>query len=281
MSILTRVEKSQKISLKKFDPSDTGDWTKDKAVEKSAKLLDELRTLQEWLYAAGTHSVLIVLQGMDTSGKDGLIEHVMSTVNPQGCDVASFKVPTDLEKKHDFLWRVHQQAPAKGMITIFNRSHYEDVLVTRVHDLVDKKTISRRYGQINEFEQILAANNTIIMKFFLNISKDEQEKRLIARETMPEKAWKLSVDDWKERRFWDDYQSAYEAALSVTGSEEAPWFMVPANHKWFRNVAVAETVVETLRPYQKGWMESLKELGKQRLQEVLQLRQEEERKRVG
>lgn len=281
MSLLTRIDKPQKINLKKFDPSDTADWTKEKAELKSEKLLEELRVLQEWLYAAGTHSVLIVLQGMDTSGKDGLIEHVMSTVNPQGCVVAGFKVPTELEKKHDFLWRVHQQAPAKGMIAIFNRSHYEDVLVTKVHGLVDKKTIAKRYELINEFEQLLVASNTIVLKFYLGISKDEQERRLIARETMPEKAWKLSVDDWKERQFWQNYEQAYEDALSVTGTDKSPWYLVPANHKWFRNVAVAQTVVETLRPYRKQWMESLKVLGEQRLQEVLKVRQEEEKKRLG
>jgi PPK2 family polyphosphate:nucleotide phosphotransferase len=278
MALLTKIDKPQKVSLKKFDPADTQGWSKDKTIEKNAELLDELRVLQEWMYAAATHSLLIVLQGMDTSGKDGSIEHVMSTANPQGCAVAGFKVPTELERKHDFLWRVHAQAPAKGMITIFNRSHYEDVLVTRVHNLVDKKTIDRRYDLINDFEKLLAANSTIIIKFYLGISKDEQEKRLIARETMPEKAWKLSADDWKERQFWNEYDEAYEAALSVTGSEHAPWYLVPANHKWFRNLALAQTVVEALRPFKKGWEGSLKELGEQRLQEVLKLREGEVKK---
>jgi len=277
MALLTKIDKSEKVSLKKFDPADTKDWTKEKAAEKNTALLDELRVLQEWMYAASTHSMLIVLQGMDTSGKDGSIEHVMSTVNPQGCNVAGFKVPSQLEQKHDFLWRVHAQAPSKGMITIFNRSHYEDVLVTKVHNLVDNKTITKRYDLINDFEKLLAASNTIIVKFYLGISRDEQERRLIARETMPEKAWKLSVDDWKERQFWSQYEEAYEAALSVTGTEYAPWYLVPANHKWFRNLALAQTVVEALQPYRKGWEESLKELGEQRLKEVLKLRGEEQR----
>lgn len=174
------------------------------------------------MYAAQTHSVLIVLQGLDTSGKDGTIAHVMSDMNPQGCAVASFKVPTPDEAAHDFLWRIHKQTPPKGMMTIFNRSHYEDVLITRVHKLVPDDVVRTRYGQIKDFEKLLTDENTIVLKFFLHLSKDQQKARLEAREQDPEKAWKLSAADWKERGFWDDYTTAYEDALGATSAPHAP-----------------------------------------------------------
>lgn len=272
MSYAVKLDKEQKVKLSAIDPDDTGDAHKDASKVALAELGEQLCELQEWLYAAQKHSVLIVLQGLDTSGKDGTISHVMATVNPQGCAVASFKVPTAEELGHDFLWRVHKQAPAKGTITIFNRSHYEDVLVTRVHKLIDKKTWEDRYAHINNFESLLADNNTIILKFFLHISKKEQEERLLAREQDEEKAWKLSPGDWEERKFWDDYTNAYEDALGATATKNAPWYVVPADHKWYRNLAIATTLVETLRPYKDEWQEALKKLGEERKAELQEMR---------
>lgn len=272
MSHAIKVDKEQKIKLGDIDPDDKGGEQKEISTVMLAKLGQELCELQEWLYAAQSHSVLIVLQGLDTSGKDGTIAHVMATMNPQGCDVASFKVPTTLESAHDFLWRVHQQAPAKGMITIFNRSHYEDVLVTRVHKLIDKKTWEARYEQIKSFEKLLADSNTIVLKFFLHISKKEQEERLLAREKDEEKSWKLSPGDWEERQFWNAYTEAYEEAIGETGTKYAPWYIVPADHKWFRNLAIATAIVDTLRPYKDDWEKTLKKLGEERKAELQQVR---------
>ncbi len=275
MSYATKIDKEQKIKLNDYSPDDKGDEDKDTSAVVLAKLGEELTGLQEWLYAAQTHSVLIVLQGLDTSGKDGTIAHVMASMNPQGCEVASFKVPTPLEAAHDFLWRIHQQTPAKGMMTIFNRSHYEDVLVTRVHKMVPDEVVKKRYAHIKNFEQELADDNTIILKFFLNISKDEQKARLEAREQDEEKAWKLSPGDWEERQFWDAYTDAYEDALGATASKSAPWYIVPADRKWFRNLAIATTLVETLRPYKKDWEETLKKVGAERKAELAEVRRTE------
>lgn len=269
-----KLDTEQKINLGDYAPDADGGKTlsKNESVDLLATLGTELNSLQEWMYAAQTHSVLIVLQGLDTSGKDGTIAHVMSAMNPQGCAVASFKVPTPDEAAHDFLWRIHKQTPPKGMMTIFNRSHYEDVLVTRVHKLVADDVVQTRYGQINDFEKLLTDENTIVLKFFLHLSKDEQKARLLAREQDPEKAWKLSAADWKERGFWDDYTTAYEDALGQTAVPHAPWYIVPADHKWFRNVAVATALVETLRPYKAGWQKSLEAIGKQRRAELAAMR---------
>jgi PPK2 family polyphosphate:nucleotide phosphotransferase len=272
LSYAIKLDKPQKIKLDDYDPGDTGKARKDKSAEELAALNAELSGLQEWLYAAQRNSVLIVLQGLDTSGKDGTIAHVMSSVNPQGCDVASFKVPTPQEAAHDFLWRIHQKTPAKGMMTIFNRSHYEDVLVTRVHDTITQGECDRRYGDIRHFEQLLADSGTLILKFFLHISPDEQEKRLLAREKDQEKSWKLSPGDWEERQYWPEYQKAYADALGATADKHAPWYVVPANHKWFRNLAIAETVVKTLRAHKGDWQETLKTLGEQRRAELDKMR---------
>ena len=261
MTYAAKLDKEQKIKLGDYDSDDKSGEDKDASAVALAQLGAELSGLQEWLYAAQTHSVLIVLQGLDTSGKDGTIAHVMASMNPQGCDVASFKVPTPEELSHDFLWRVHQKTPPKGTVAIFNRSHYEDVLVTRVHKLVTEEVVKDRYAQIKNFEKLLADNNTIILKFFLHISKDEQKARLIAREEDEEKAWKLSPGDWEERQFWDDYTDAYEKALGATATKAAPWYVVPADRKWFRNLAVATALVETLRPYKAEWEETLKKAG--------------------
>lgn len=246
-----QVKPDSKLNLSDFDPDDTGDYEKndedkEKAKIATEKLIIQLSELQERLYANSSHSLLIVLQGMDTSGKDGTIKNVMSGVNPQGCKVVTFKTPSAEELTHDFLWRVHQKAPAKGQIGIFNRSHYEDVLITRVHDLISDKVAKQRFNQINEFEELLAENGTIILKFFLHISKAEQKQRLEERIKNPEKRWKFNVTDLKERKLWDSYQQAFEAMLAATSTGHAPWHIVPANYKWYRNLIIADGVVNAL-----------------------------------
>ena len=256
------VEPGEVVRLTRVDPNERGGLDRDAAATQQQDLTAELRHLQELLAAAATHSVLVVLQGMDTAGKDGTISHVMSSVNPQGCQVVAFKTPTAEEAAHDFLWRVHHAAPARGMLTIFNRSHYEDVLVARVHELVSRDVWTRRYDQINHFESLLISEGTIIVKFYLHISSDEQDKRLLAREKDRDKAWKLSPADWVERRSWDAYMAAYEDALSRCATKAAPWFIVPANHKWVRNLAIAGTLVQTLRPYADDWTRALEARGR-------------------
>jgi PPK2 family polyphosphate:nucleotide phosphotransferase len=202
--------------------------------------------LQERLYANATQSLLIVLQGMDTSGKDGTIRNVMSGVNPQGCKVVAFKAPSKDELAHDFLWRVHREVPPKGYIGIFNRSHYEDVLITRVHGGVSDKEAKQRFNQIKEFEELLYESGTVILKFFLHISKAEQKERLESRIADPEKRWKWNSGDLEERKLWDEYMYAFEDVISATSTEQAPWYAVPANRKWYRDLVVADRVVDTL-----------------------------------
>src|SRR5258706_2360344 len=238
----------EKVNLKDYDPDYTGNFQSKEDVEMLVtEHILELRDLQRILYAESKPSVLVVLQAMDTGGKDGTIRHVFSGVNPQGVNVTSFKAPTPQEAAHDFLWRIHQTTPAKGYIQIFNRSHYEDVLVVRVHDLLPKKVGKARYDQINEFEQYLVENDTVILKFFLHISKEEQKKRLESRIKNPKKQWKFNPDDLKERELWDDYMGAYEDALTKCNTENAPWHIVPANKKGYRNFVGTETIVSTLR----------------------------------
>ena len=245
------VKPGSKLSLKKCDPDDTGpfkknDNSKAKAKVETEQLTARLSCVQERLYAVGSRSLLIVLQGMDTSGKDGTIKHVMSGVNPQGCKVVSFKSPTSKELAHDFLWRVHNEVPAKGQLGIFNRSHYEDVLITWVHGWVSETVVKRRFNQIKEFEELLVENGTSIVKIFLHISKDEQKERLEARIHDPEKRWKWNSGDLEERKLWNDYMAAFEAVISATSTEQAPWYIVPANRKWYRNLVVAQLVVAAL-----------------------------------
>ena len=240
------VKPGKKVNLADHDPDDTHGLTKpmaDRQLEKHRAKLDQL---QELLYAGKQHSLLIVLQAMDAGGKDGTIRHVMAGVNPQSCHVASFKAPTDLELGHDFLWRVHKVVPIKGTIGIFNRSHYEDVLIARVHKLVPKSVWSKRYAHINEFERLLADSDVKILKFFLHISKDEQKKRLEQRLADPNKRWKVSPADFEERKLWYQYMNAYEVALSKCSAEWAPWYVIPANQKWFRNCAISQIIVEAL-----------------------------------
>jgi len=274
MQLAWKVDEGSKVKLKDYDP-DAVDKHMDRALAAAEmdKLSVELGELQQLLAAAQHHSLLIVLQGMDTSGKDGTIRHVMAQVNPLGCEVRSFKGPTSRERTHDFLWRVHRVVPGRGMISIFNRSHYEDVLVVRVHDLVPEKVWRRRYAAINHFERLLSQNAMIILKFYLHISNAEQERRLLARQEDQTKAWKLSSADWAERKYWNAYQEAYQDALAKCSTEEAPWYIVPANHKWYRDLLVARTLVSTLRPYKKEWQAQLVERGEHELTLIEQLQQ--------
>jgi len=238
------VEPGEKLHLDKRDPAETlGLKKNDAALLKHVRRLGELQHL---LYADKRYALLIVLQALDAGGKDGTIAHVMSGVNPQGCQVTSFKAPTQEELDHDFLWRIHKAVPPRGIIGIFNRSQYEDVLIVRVHDLVPKRVWSKRYDEINDFEKMLSENGVVILKFFLHISKDEQLQRFQARLEDPEKNWKLSLPDFKEREHWDDYMKAYEDALTKCSTKHAPWFVIPANHKWFRNLAISSIIIETL-----------------------------------
>jgi PPK2 family polyphosphate:nucleotide phosphotransferase len=240
-----RVPPGSKVKLEDIDPAFKDHHKNRKeAAEEIEHDQKKLRKLQELLYADGRCSLLICLQGMDTGGKDGTIDHFLSAMNPQGCRVAAFKEPTAKELAHDFLWRVHQSAPAKGEVVIFNRSHYEDVLVVRVHNLVPQAVWSRRYEQINAFEKGLVESGTHILKFYLHISKKEQLSRFKKRLDDPAKQWKISEADYKEREFWGDYRKAYQDALSRCSTPHAPWFVIPADHKWFRNLAIARVVVE-------------------------------------
>ena len=246
-----RVEPGTKVNLARFDPSGTYGHTKAESDKELAAGLVRLTGLQDRLWAEAKHPVLVVLQGIDAAGKDGTLGHVMSAFNPQGCPVTDFKIPSPLEISHDYLWRVHQHAPAKGEIGIFNRSHYEDVMVVRVHELVPKATWKRRYEQINHWEQMLVEEGTTVVKFFLVIDRDEQRQRLQDRYDDPTKRWKFKMGDLAERALWDNYTQAFEEALSRCSTAAAPWYVIPANRNWFRNLAVAEIlgdVLEDLKP---------------------------------
>ncbi len=242
-----RVRPGHRVQLDKIDPSATpGVESKKAAAELFAPLNERLADLQTRLWAAHRQKMLVVLQGMDTSGKDGTIQHVFREVNPLGVNVAAFKAPSEEELAHDFLWRVHQRVPGSGQMTIFNRSHYEDVLAVRVRKLAPKAVWKARYEQIVEFERLLAATGTVVIKFFLHIDRDEQKKRLEERLSDPQKRWKFRRGDLDDRRFWDDYMRAYEDAIAKTSTDEAPWYVVPANRKWYRNLVVATVLVEKL-----------------------------------
>lgn len=225
------------------------------------KLGERMEELFDLMFFAGQNSLLLVLQGMDAAGKDGTIRHLLRFCHAQSCCVASFKVPTPVELAHDFLWRCHAQTPGKGEITIFNRSHYEDVGIVRVHGFVPEKVWQGRYEMINDFEKSLVKSGTIVLKVFLHISNSEQEERLIERENDPVAAWKLSAGDWKEREFWDEYQEAYSDAIAKCSDVDAPWLVVPADKKWWRNYVVTSQIVAMLEPYEKGWRSRLEEIG--------------------
>ena len=261
MAYAIRLTGEERVDLRAIDPDADGGLDEATGKTRLAELAEELGDLQELFYAAGTQALLVVLQGMDTSGKDGTIRHVFADVDPQGIRVVPFKVPTQLEQAHDFLWRIHRHTPEKGMMVVFNRSHYEDVVVPRVHDRLPEPVWRDRYDHINAFERLLAESGTLVAKFYLHISKEEQEERLLARERDVAKAWKLSSQDWIERRSWDDYLVAYQDAINVCSSPHAPWYVVPADRKWFRNLAVAEALVELLRPHRERWLAALRERG--------------------
>lgn len=235
--------------------------TREEADKKIKDLGEELFELQDLLWGARTHSVLVVLQGRDSAGKDGSIKNVAGYLNPRGVNVVSFGVPTREEQEHDFLWRIHKHTPRKGEFSIFNRSHYEDILVVRVHKLAPESIWKERFGHIHDFEELLSEHNTIILKYFLHITKDEQEKRLLEREKDARKAWKLNPNDWKERDHWGTYTTAYEEAISRTAHKRAPWIVVPANSKWYRDLVIAKSLVDTLQQYKKEWQDKLDQIG--------------------
>jgi len=253
-----RVRPDKKFRLEDHDPGFTGRFeSKEDGKRHLEKGLEKLRDLQEKLYAQDQWAVLLIFQAMDAAGKDSVVEHVMSGVNPQGCQVYSFKQPSSEELDHDFLWRTTRCLPERGRIGVFNRSYYEEVLVVRVHPqilakqklpttLVTDRIWKERYEDIGAFERYLSRNGTVIRKFFLNVSKDEQRQRFLARLDQPEKNWKFAAADVQERQHWDDYMKAYEKMIEATTSEEAPWFVIPADHKWFTRLAVADVIVETL-----------------------------------
>ncbi|PYQ31188.1 MAG: polyphosphate kinase [Acidobacteria bacterium] len=246
-----KLESGEKVRLHDIDPDATPDFRGSKAAaeEKRDKMRTTLDELQELMWAEHRRRLLIVLQGMDTAGKDGTIRYLMDGFNAASVRVASFKKPTAPELDHDFLWRIHQQVPGNGEIVIFNRSHYEDVLIVRVHEFVPEDVWRQRYEQINDFERMLTESGTTILKFFLHISKDEQKERLQERVADPQKHWKFNAGDLEERKLWDEYQKAYEDALEKTTTDHAPWYIVPANRKWYRNYVIGSVVIETMKKF--------------------------------
>ena len=241
-----RIPAGARVQLTDFDPAFKGRHSKSHALRKTQELCETMGELQQKLFAERKRSLLVCLQALDAGGKDGVIKHVVGSMNPEGCDVANFKEPTQEELAHDFLWRVEARTPKRGEVAIFNRSHYEDVLIVRVHNLVPKEVWSKRYDQINDFERRLSANGTHMLKFFLHISKEEQLRRFEQRLDDPAKRWKISESDYSEREYWDEYVRAYEDALVKCNTEDAPWFVIPSDHKWFRDLAASEIIVATL-----------------------------------
>ena len=252
------VKHGTRVELSKWDPNDIGDFKGGKAegLVQLEKLNVKLEALQELLFAEHLHKLLVILQAMDTGGKDGAIRRVFNGVNPAGVRVASFKAPTPEELDHDYLWRIHKAVPGRGEMVIFNRSHYEDVLIVRVHNIVPPDAWGKRFDQINEFERALAENGTTILKFYLHIDLDEQKERLQARLDDPAKRWKFHLGDLEERKLWSHYMQAYEDVLSKTSTEYAPWYIVPANHKWFRDLVISSVLVETLEELKMKYPES-------------------------
>jgi PPK2 family polyphosphate:nucleotide phosphotransferase len=262
MALAHRVEGGKPFRLTSIDPAASGGLTREEGAARLAELAVELAELEDLLFYAGTHSLLVVLQGRDAAGKDGVTRRILDASNSQSFRVEAFKAPSVEEASHDFLWRVHRRVPSRGEIVVFNRSHYEDVLVVRVHKLAPASVWRKRYAHINHFEALLRDSNTIVLKFFLHISREEQMQRLLARERETEKAWKLNVGDWREREYWDAYTTAYEEALRRCSPAEAPWYVAPADRKWFRDLAIFERIVESLRPYRDAWLGNLKARGR-------------------
>jgi PPK2 family polyphosphate:nucleotide phosphotransferase len=268
MGYALRCDGSQHVDVAGVDTRSDGDIDQKAGKVELDALVKELGELQELLYAAGTDALLIVLQGMDTSGKDGTIRAVLSDMNVSGIHVWSFKVPTAEERAHDFLWRHHLHTPALSSVAVFNRSYYEAVLVEVVKGIVTPEVAVSRYPHINDFELLLDQSRTVVVKFFLHISKEKQEERLLARQEEVEKWWKLSLDDWQERQRWDDYMAAYQAAINATATTWAPWYVIPSDRKWYRNLAVAQVLAETLRPHRDDWMAALRERGEKELAQL-------------
>jgi PPK2 family polyphosphate:nucleotide phosphotransferase len=256
-------EPGAKVRLDALSAEPPKGMTREKAQQRLEALGREMFDLQEAMWGAKVNSLMVVLQGRDSAGKDGAIKHVAGFLNPRGVNVVSFGAPTLEERQHDFLWRVHRHAPRLGETAIFNRSHYEDVLVVRVRGLAPKSVWRERFGHIADFEELLAEHGAIVLKFFLHITKKEQKERLLEREKSAETAWKLNPNDWVERDYWDDYTEAYEDAISRTAAPHAPWIVVPANAKWYRNLVVAEAVVAALRGQRKSWKKTLDRMGRE------------------
>lgn len=256
MSHAIKLKPGKDVQLDDLPSLSTGGLDKAQGIQLFNALGQELQDLQELMYGAAEHSVLIVVQGRDTAGKDGGINALLSHLDAMGTRVSAFKAPSADELSRDFLWRIHREVPSKGIVGLFNRSHYEDVLVSRVHQWISEPTCRQRYKHINHFEQLLVDTNTLLIKCFLHISKDEQAARLLEREKNPAKSWKLAISDWEDREKWDDYTRAYEQAMEHC-SEAAPWHVIPADKKWFRNLAMTQLLVETLRPHRESWQNSL------------------------
>ena len=268
-----RVNRAAEVDLSEIDAGFKDQHeSHEQALPEIEAYSQKLHDLQYLMYAEGKRSLLICLQGRDAAGKDGTINHVLGAMNPQGCTVTGFKVPSKEEAAHDFLWRYHQATPAQGHVAIFNRSHYEDVLVVRVHNLVPKKVWSQRYDHINNFEKLLHDNGTHILKFYLHIDPQEQLERFKQRIVDPARHWKISDGDYAERPFWDDYSAAFEDALSNCSTEYAPWFVIPSNHKWFRNLAISRIVAETLESLDMKFPEPTVDIGqiKQKYHEIVE-----------
>jgi len=255
------VKPGSTIKLKERNPADSGGLKKEDTASIVADYQRRMCELQGLLYAASDQALLIILQGIDTSGKDGTTNHVLAAVNVTGCRIVGFKQPSAEELAHDYLWRIHQQLPRRGELVVFNRSHYESVLVERVRKLVPEERWRARYAEINNFEQMLTNEGTIILKFFLHISKAEQERRLRERMTDPAKRWKVAPSDWAERAYWDTYQSAFEEMVNQTSSPHAPWYVIPADKKWYRNYLVGKLVVSQLEQYRPRWQAALDRRG--------------------
>lgn len=272
---------TRRISVARLETGAPEGLTKEDALAELDRLGAELAELGNLLTYAGQHALLVVFQGRDASGKDGAIRKVLEYTNIQNGKVAAFKAPSEEELAHDFLWRVHAQAPARGHVALFNRSHYEDVIAARVHRLVPEKTWKRRFAHINAFEQLLTDSDVIVVKFFLNVSREEQLQRLLEREKAPSTAWKLNVGDWRELPLWDQTTDAYDDAINQCATPEAPWYLVPSDKKWFRNLAVVERLVLELRPYRKLWLKALREMGKEALKEIRALRAHAESQKRG
>ena len=263
---------TRKVSLAKLDTDGTSHLRKEAGLEELETWGTELAELMSLLTYAGQHALLVVLQGRDASGKDGAIRKILEYANIQNARVCPFKVPTEEERAHDFLWRAHAVVPRRGHVALFNRSHYEDVIAARVHKLVPDATWRRRYAHITAFERLLTDSDVIVLKFFLNVSRDEEVQRLYDREQDPRTAWKLNPGDWRELPLWDEVTAAYEDAINKCATPEAPWYLVPADKKWFRNLAIMQRLVLELRPYRNLWLQTLKEMGREALKEIRALR---------